>query len=156
MALQHCVVLALFHGNLWLWWFNNGKDFPGWGSSAPRSTLKLEATSFGPYLFTCLAWVALPGAYVPASISLWVIGVCKSPLRNKAMLFGRHICIVTCRGDCRRAFGLDDLDLLTLYIHTTRDYRQYSAIVHLHTLQIIITHALWFSVFTNRVLTTDL
>jgi hypothetical protein len=36
------------------------------------------------------------------------------------------------------------------------DYRQYRAIADLHTLQFIVTHALGFSVFTNRILATDL
>jgi hypothetical protein len=31
-----------------------------------------------------------------------------------------------------------------LYIHTTRDYKQYSAIADLHTLQFTVTHALGF------------
>jgi hypothetical protein len=44
----------------------------------------------------------------------------------------------------------------TLYIHTVRDYRQYSDIAHLHTLQLTVTHALGFSVFTSRILATDL
>jgi hypothetical protein len=44
----------------------------------------------------------------------------------------------------------------TLYIHTTRDYRQYSAITILHTLQYTVTHALGFSVFTSHLMATDL
>jgi hypothetical protein len=44
--------------------------------------------------------------------------------------------------------------IYTLYIHTTRDYRQYRAI--LHNLQFTIAHILEFSVFTSRVLATDL
>jgi hypothetical protein len=36
-----------------------------------------------------------------------------------------------------------------------RDYRQYSAIADLHTLQFAVTHALGFSVFTSRILATD-
>jgi hypothetical protein len=41
-------------------------------------------------------------------------------------------------------------------LHTTRDYRQYSAIADLHTLQFTATHALGFTVFTSRILATDL
>jgi hypothetical protein len=52
--------------------------------------------------------------------------------------------------------GLDDWIYCTLYIHTTRNYRQYSAIADLHILQFTVTHALGFSVFTSRVLATDL
>jgi hypothetical protein len=44
----------------------------------------------------------------------------------------------------------------TLYIHTTRGYKQYSAIAILHTSQFTVAHALGFSVFTCRILATDL
>jgi hypothetical protein len=40
-------------------------------------------------------------------------------------------------------------------MHSTRNYRQYSFIADLHTLQFIVTHALGFSVFTSRILATD-
>jgi hypothetical protein len=65
---------------------------------------------------------------------------------------------VTCRGycvTCKAGFGLGDWIYWHL-IHTTRDYRQYSAITDLHTVQFTITHALGFSVFTSRILATDL
>jgi hypothetical protein len=51
--------------------------------------------------------------------------------------------------------GLDDWIYWHL-IHTTRDYRQYSAIADLHTLQFTVTHAIGFSVFISRILATDL
>jgi hypothetical protein len=54
----------------------------------------------------------------------------------------------------KTGFGLDDWIYCTLYIHTTRDYRQCSAIADLHTLQFTVTHALGFSVFTSRILAT--
>jgi hypothetical protein len=60
------------------------------------------------------------------------------------------------RATYKMGFGLDDQIYCTLYIHTTRDYRQYSAIAILHTLQFIVAHALGFSVFTSRILATDL
>jgi hypothetical protein len=44
--------------------------------------------------------------------------------------------------------GLDDWTYWHL-IHTTRNYRQYSAIADLHTLQFTVTHALGFSVFSQ-------
>jgi hypothetical protein len=44
----------------------------------------------------------------------------------------------------------------TSYIHTVRDYRQYSAIAILHNFQFTVTHTLRFSVFANRILATDL
>jgi hypothetical protein len=40
--------------------------------------------------------------------------------------------------------------------HTTRDYRQYSAVADLHTFRLIVPHALGFSIFTSRILATDL
>jgi hypothetical protein len=40
-------------------------------------------------------------------------------------------------------------------IHSTRNYKSYSAIAVLHTLQFTVTHALLFSVFTSRNLATD-
>jgi hypothetical protein len=56
----------------------------------------------------------------------------------------------------RTGFGLDDLIYCTLYIHKVRDYRHYNAIAILHTFQFTVTHALVFSVFTSRILATDL
>jgi hypothetical protein len=53
-------------------------------------------------------------------------------------------------------FGFDDWIYCTLCIHTFRDYGQYSAMFILHTFQFTVTHALGFSVFTSRVLATDL
>jgi hypothetical protein len=44
-------------------------------------------TLYIPYILACPTWVALPGAYVPASIALRVIGVRKSPLHEKAIVF---------------------------------------------------------------------
>jgi hypothetical protein len=43
----------------------------------------------------------------------------------------------------------------TLSIHTTRDYRQYSAIADLYILLSTDTRALGFSVFISRILATD-
>jgi hypothetical protein len=67
--------------------------------------------------------------------------------------------VVTLRGLCvtyRRV--LDGwLDLLTpSYIHKSRNYRQYSTIAIWHTFQFTVTHALAFSVFTSRIMETDL
>jgi hypothetical protein len=56
----------------------------------------------------------------------------------------------------KTGFGLDDWLYWTLYIHTVRDYRQYSAIVDLHTLQFTFTHPIGFSVFKCHILATDL
>jgi hypothetical protein len=51
--------------------------------------------------------------------------------------------------------GLDDWIYWHL-IDTTQDYRQYAAISDLHTLQLTVTHAQGFSVFTSPILATDL
>jgi hypothetical protein len=52
----------------------------------------------------------------------------------------------------KTGFGLDDWIYCTLYIHTFRDYRHYSAIAILHTFRFIVAHALGFSVFSSRIL----
>jgi hypothetical protein len=62
--------------------------------------------------------------------------------------------IVTCISDYRRVFQLDDW--VYWHIHSTRDYRQYSAIADLHTFQFTVTHALGFSVFFRRIQAKDL
>jgi hypothetical protein len=51
---------------------------------------------------------------------------------------------------------LDDWIYCTLYIHTIPDSRQYSAITIPHTLQFTVIHTLGFSVFTTRIMATDL
>jgi hypothetical protein len=52
--------------------------------------------------------------------------------------------------------GLDDWFYCHLYRYTVRDYRHYSAIAILHISQLTVAHALGFSVFTCRILATDL
>jgi hypothetical protein len=54
----------------------------------------------------------------------------------------------------KTGFGLDDWINCHL-IQTTRDYRQYSTIAILHTLQFTVAHGLGFSVFTSLILATD-
>jgi hypothetical protein len=44
---------------------------------------------------------------------------------------------------------------LTAFIHPTRNYKWYSAISDLHTLQFTVTRILSFSFFTSRILGTD-
>jgi hypothetical protein len=51
--------------------------------------------------------------------------------------------------------GLDDW-IYWHFIYSTRDYRQYSAIADLHTLQLTVTHATGIPVFTSHILATDL
>jgi hypothetical protein len=60
-----------------------------------------------------------------------------------------------CIGDYRRGFGLGDWIYCTLYIHNTG----LQAIQHYHCsahLTVILTYTLGFSVFTSRILATDL
>jgi hypothetical protein len=64
--------------------------------------------------------------------------------------------IVKCTATYKTGFVLDDWIYCTLYIHTVRDYMQYSAIAILHIFQFLVTHALGFSVFTSRILATEL
>jgi hypothetical protein len=67
----------------------------------------------------------------------------------------KNVGIVTFVSDCRR--GLDwmigFIDTLYIPLGTTGNY---SAIADLHTLQFTVTHALGFSIFTSRILATDL
>jgi hypothetical protein len=51
---------------------------------------------------------------------------------------------------------IDDWIYFTLHIHTLRDYKQYSATAILHTFQFTVAHIIGFSVFTSRILVTDL
>jgi hypothetical protein len=50
---------------------------------------------------------------------------------------------------CKTGFGLDDWIYCTLYIHTTRDYRQYSAMADLHTFQFTVPQALQSSLVVS-------
>jgi hypothetical protein len=73
-GLLHCFVTVLFSGC-------------GHKPHAQLSTWTMrDYTSSGPNLLTCLSWVALPGAYTPASIARRVIGARKSPLHDKAVV----------------------------------------------------------------------
>jgi hypothetical protein len=60
------------------------------------------------------------------------------------------------RASYKMGFGLGDWIYCTVYIHIFQDYRKYSAIVILHIFQLTVAHALGFSVFTSRILATDL
>jgi hypothetical protein len=46
--------------------------------------------------------------------------------------------------------------IITLYVQSTRTYKQYNAIADLHNLQFTVTHAIGFPVFTGRILVTEL
>jgi hypothetical protein len=69
-----------------------------------------------------------------------------------------HNDTVTCMVLCviyKTGSGLDDW-IYWHMIHSTRDYRQYSAIANLHTLHFTVMHALGFSIFTSRIPATGL
>jgi hypothetical protein len=51
---------------------------------------------------------------------------------------------------------LDWIGFIASYTFTTQDYRQYSAIAILHTFEFTVAHIPGFSVFTSRILATDL
>jgi hypothetical protein len=51
----------------------------------------MDYISPGPYTLICLSWVALPGAYAPASIALRVIGARKPPLHDKAVVLEEQL-----------------------------------------------------------------
>jgi hypothetical protein len=40
-------------------------------------------------------------------------------------------------------------------VHSTLNYKKYSAVADLHTVQFTVTHARGFSIFTSRILATD-
>jgi hypothetical protein len=63
--------------------------------------------------------------------------------------------IVTYFGVCDYRRALDLIIGFIALTHSTLNYRQYSAIADLHTLQFTVTRALGFSVFTSRILATD-
>jgi hypothetical protein len=71
---------------------------------------------------------------------------------------GFNLQIILCRVGVtyRTGFGLDGSIYCALYIHTDRDYRQYSAIAILHILQFTVVQALGFSAFTSGISATDL
>jgi hypothetical protein len=82
------------------------------------------------------------------------------PSLERSMLFWLAkslVIIVVCIARCmtyKTGFGLDGWIYCTLCI--TRDCRQYSAIADIYTSHFAVTHSLGFSLFTSRVLATDL
>jgi hypothetical protein len=48
----------------------------------------------GPYPLTCLAWIALPGAYTPISIAVWVTGIRKPLVSDKVVVLKEDVCLL--------------------------------------------------------------
>jgi hypothetical protein len=71
-----------------------------------------------------------------------------------------HICMyihtVTIYGCVTIDGVLDWMIEFIVLIHSTRNYKQYNAFADVHTLQFTVTHTVVFSVFTSRILATDL
>lgn len=70
-------------------WFCNS-EFSGLGSLATHPISNLEDQGlrfFWPLPFTYMTWVALPGTYASASITLRVLGAHKLPLHDEAVDF---------------------------------------------------------------------
>jgi hypothetical protein len=98
--------------------------------------LRLEQVRLSPFtVYSVHSSFHLNPAFVTAPS-------CKLQKTRIANFIPRNILlnIVTRWSDYRRGFGLDDWIYFTLYIHTTRDYRQYSA----YNLQFIVKHSLEF------------
>jgi hypothetical protein len=79
-----------------------------------------------------------------------------SQLTAFVRLLNPKIHIVTSRCDLQTGFVLDDWVYCIINIHRVRDNSYHSAITVPHTLQFTVTHSLGNSVFTSRILETDL
>jgi hypothetical protein len=85
LALQPCVGLSLFPGFITVNF--SGGGVVGETHAQPLTCRSRDYTSSGAYPLTCLAWVALPGAYAPASIAFRVTRARKPRLYGKAGVF---------------------------------------------------------------------
>jgi hypothetical protein len=96
-----------------------------------------------------LCWRQLPAIYWAELVVSSSRNFCRPPVISSYCshfsLF--QFCMILSRVGVtyKRGFGLDDWIYCTLYIHTTRDYRQYSAIAILTTSEFTAAHALGFS-----------
>jgi hypothetical protein len=94
LTLRPCVGLGLLHGYVAVIFFRSGVSVPR-PTSNPKIWRNSNYTSSGPYPLTCMAWMALPGAYVPTSIALRLSGASKSPLHDKAVVLEEGYCIIS-------------------------------------------------------------
>jgi hypothetical protein len=74
------------------------------------------------------------------------------------LILAGHIFIILSRVGVtyKTGFRLNEWIYCNIYIHTTRDCSQYSAVADLHNLQFTVTHALGFSVFISCTQATDI
>jgi hypothetical protein len=136
----HCIELSLYVSP---WEF-------GWRTKIPRST------GWKSLYNKVINWTTSAGDLYPRRCLTIILHSCSMSQRGATclvLLILLHI--VTCRGDYRRGFGLD-VWISWQLIHSIRNYRQYSAIADLHTLQLTVAHALGFSVFSIRIPPKDL
>jgi hypothetical protein len=140
-------------------------DLAGWGKSrlsdvtcllylCPRLVLpsSLMYRWHPRLLSTGTCFVSWPEHYV---FFIEFLGIIHRPVFHIIINTGRWIHLSRFRGDCGQDFGSDDCVYWHL-VHSTRVYREYSALADLHTLQFTVIYALGFSVFTSRILTTYL
>jgi hypothetical protein len=100
-----------------------------------------------------IAMVHIPNVYGSGLVTLWENFVWTYiHLHNWKSFYYCHS-VWVCTWLTRWVLRLDDWIYWHL-IHSTWDYRQYSTITDLHTLQFTVTHTLGFSVFTSRILAT--
>jgi hypothetical protein len=113
-------------------WFRSRKFFLG-GVEIPASNPQCGelGTTFGPYPLTYLVWVALPGAYAPASMAHQFIGACRPPLHVKAVILEEDDSLIN-RILCRKLTLLYSVENAAIirtrpntcihtYIHTRRN-----------------------------------
>jgi hypothetical protein len=83
---------------------------------------------------------------------------CHTPTVKEGQTVRTKEHIIACRGCCvTYKTGLHwMIGFIAPYTFTTRDYRQYSAVAGLHTLQFNVTHPLGSLVFASRIVATDL
>jgi hypothetical protein len=124
-----------------------------WSNWCGNFSLKTGASCFSWFPTAChltkLVY-SLRVKFVQSVTKFFVTKLWNNPWYSPLILSRFRGCYVT----NKTGFGLDDWIYWHL-IYITRDYRQYSAIADLHTLQFTVTHALEFSVFTSRILATD-
>jgi hypothetical protein len=138
---------------LLLWWKNSLV------SSCRIEILHLCTISSCTLIFSVIliSEISVPGTLAcRPNVGAWLWQACLREWLQSSSFIKHNI--VTCRGlftTYKTGSGFDDWIYWHL-IRTTRNYKQYSAVADLHTSQFTVTHAVGFSVFTSRILATDL